>query len=71
MIIVYTESTVKLITGKFLESLLQIQIQIQIMYWIKYMYIIITMLRNPIHSQAYINIEITHNIIILSLQIRL
>jgi hypothetical protein len=34
------------------------------------MYIIITMLRNPIHSQAYINIEITHNIIILSLQIR-
>ena len=26
------------------------------------MYIIITMLHNPIHSQAYINIEITHNI---------
>ena len=50
-------------------------------YWIKHInvvkymtYIIITMLRNPIHSQKssiYINIEITHNIIILSLQIRL
>jgi hypothetical protein len=38
---------------------------------VKFKYIIITVLRNPIHSQAYINIEITHNIIILSLHIRL
>ena len=29
------------------------------------------MLRNPIQSQTYINIEITHNIIILSLHIRI
>ena len=55
---------------------IQIQIQIQFKSFIglsivKYMYMIITMLCNPIHSQAYVNIEITHNIIILSLQIRL
>jgi hypothetical protein len=36
-----------------------------------HLYIIITMLRNPMHSQTYINMEITHNIIMLSLQIRL
>jgi hypothetical protein len=33
----------------------QNEIQIQIIYWIKHMYIIITMLRNPIHLQTYIN----------------
>ena len=42
------------------DDTVRYSIQIQIMYWIKhivkYMYIIITILHNPIHSQAYMHV---------------